>query len=82
MAFPAGFDEANGILDKPLGMNYDECECLSVLRANYGNGTPVVISCWKLTLEEMAEVQRTGRVWLAIYGVTMPPAIVHGVKPF
>lgn len=81
MAVPAGFDEANLVLDKPEGTTYDQCEALQVLRAQYGDGTPVVFSCWKLTPEELAEVNRTGRVWLAIYGETMPPALIHGQKP-
>jgi len=82
MAFPASFDESNAVLARPAGMTHQQCEPLSVLRAVDGDGIPIVISCWKLTKEEMEEVQRTGRVWLGIIGQTMPPAWIDGCKPF
>lgn len=78
----SSFDEANVVLDKPEDMTYDQCEAASVLRTNDSSGTPVVISCWKLTAEELAEIQRTGRVWLGVCGHTMPPAYITGIKPF
>lgn len=82
MAIAASFDEANVVLDKPQGMSYEECEALSVWRGPTQGGNPVVVSCWKLTQEELEEINRTGRVWLMLYGETMQPAIVCGVKPF
>ena len=39
------------------------------------------ISCWELTAEELAEVQRTGKVWLHVWGVH-PPVCVSGESPF
>ena len=39
------------------------------------------ISCWKLTEEELAEVAKTGVVWLMVYG-GHPPVCVVGEKPF
>jgi hypothetical protein len=82
MAFPTNFDESNCVLDAPPGMSEDQCAPLCVLRAVASNGVPVVISCWKLTPEELVEINRTGRVWLSILGVTMPPAVILGTKPF
>lgn len=79
---PASFDESNAVLGRPANMGTDECECLSVLRTETSEGTPVVVSCWKCTPEELEEIKRTGRVWLVIYGVTMPPAALCGAKPF
>lgn len=79
---PASFHESNHVLDKPEGMTRDQCEALSVCCCPDSNGFPVVISCWKPTAEELAEIQRTGRVWLMIWGVTMPPACVLGSSPF
>lgn len=79
---PTSFDEANAVLGKPDSMSHEECTCLSVLRTEMDNGQPIVISCWKLTTEELAEIQRTGRVWLMIWGPTMPPAAVEGKRPF
>jgi hypothetical protein len=81
MAFPASFDESNAVLGAPPGMSEEDCTCLSILRASQ-NGAPVVISCWRLTQAELEEINRTGRVWLGIMGVTMPPAWIAGEKPF
>ncbi len=78
----AAFDEENGVLDPPPGVELDDCSCLSVFRGDAEDGTPVVISCWKPTPEEWEEMRRTGRVWLTILGHTMPPAAVSGHKPF
>jgi hypothetical protein len=82
MAVPASFAESNLVLDSPPGMTPDECEPLSVLRTRTPSGQAVVISCWKLTAEELAEINRTGRVWLGILGHTMPPAWIDGTVPF
>jgi hypothetical protein len=79
---PTAFDEETGVLDAPLGMSPDECEPLSVYRGNMQDGTPCVISCWKPTAEEIAEIQRTGRVWIIVMGQTMPPISPTGHYPF
>ena len=39
------------------------------------------ISCWRLNPAELAEVQRTGVVWLRVWGVH-PPVYVDGFHPF
>lgn len=78
---PASFPESEHALGGPDGMSPDECEALSV-RHGTMDGKPVVISCWKLTAEELAEVNRTGRVWLGVLGTTMPPVFLDGLKPF
>lgn len=82
---PASFDESNAVLSRPPSMTDEECAPLSILNAVTDNGRgirSVVISCWKLTAEELAEVQRTGRVWLTVFGETMPPVSVDGLKWF
>lgn len=79
---PTAFDEENGFLDAPAGMSPDDCDSLSVWRGVIDNGTPVVISCWKPTAEEMEEIQRTGRIWILVMGTTMPPIAPTGHKPF
>lgn len=79
---PSSFPEENLILDKPPGMSYDDCMALSVFQGEDSVGQPVVISCWKPTKKELEEINRTGRVWLWIYGQTMPPAAVGGFNPF
>lgn len=39
------------------------------------------ISCWELSEHEIAEVARTGRVWLRVVG-QQPPVCVEGGSPF
>jgi hypothetical protein len=79
---PASFDECNAILSKPQNMTADECEPLQVLCKQTEAGYPIVVSCWKLTVEELAEVNRTGRVWLTVFGPTMMPVCLDGKRPF
>lgn len=82
MAYPASFEESNAFLGAPEGMTEEECSALSILRTIDSNDNPVVISCWKLTQDELKEINETGRVWLGIMGHTMPPAYIAGQKPF
>ena len=60
-------------------MNAIRCH---VFRGQSEDGQPVVVSCFKMTAEELAEVNKTGRVWLIVYGHTMPPVILDGESPF
>ena len=82
MAEPASFAESNDYLGPPPGVGEEDCQSLAIGRAVLPNGQAVVISCWKLTAEELEEVNRTGRVWLSVWGHTMPPAVICGKKPF
>lgn len=78
---PSAFDEENAVLDPPPGGRMG-IESLSVCQTVDHVGTPVVVSCWKATREELDEIARTGRVWLIIMGETMAPAHVLGSSPF
>jgi hypothetical protein len=80
--FPTSFPESNAVLDKPPEMTYDECEALTVWMGSTEAGVGVIISCWKPTKAELDEINRTGRVWLLIYGGAMPPSVIIGTDPF
>lgn len=54
------------------------CGDLPVLQTEEGCN----ISCWQLTEQELFEVQRTGIVWLMVWGQGHPPVCVVGEKPF
>lgn len=71
------FNESNHVLSRPPDMTDEQCDPLSV----FVDGKQV-ISCWKMTAEELTEIQKTGRVWLIIAGRTMPPVAVTGVSPW
>lgn len=73
----SNFDESNGSLDPPEGVSVDACQPLFVFRDGLH-----VVSYWKPTQEELDEINRTGRVWLMIWGGTMPPALLLGETPF
>jgi len=79
---PSSFKESNTWLDAPDGL---ECDPLSICRMDIvmddGQKVPVVISCWKLTPDELEEVNCTGRVWLTVLGTTTQPVILSGHKP-
>lgn len=77
----ASFDQANSTLGPPRGLGEDDVTSLRVWRGSYEDSQPVVISCWKPTRAELDEIERTGRVWLHIWGATMPPALVSGFEP-
>lgn len=70
MAGAVEFEGQNLILQPPPGA--ENISPLPIFR----NGT-CCVSCWQLSPEEMAEVQRTGRVYLSVFwGMTQPPVFV------
>ena len=79
--YPVSFDESNGVLGEPAEIHGIESNCQSVCFSNH-NGQPVVISCWKMTKEELEEINRTGRVWMGMFGTVAPPMWLSGTKPF
>jgi hypothetical protein len=81
MMFPTDFDESNAVLGKPEDMTDEECTPLCVLRAKFAGGEPFVLSCWKLTQEELDEINKSGKVWLMVFGTGMPPVALTSIKP-
>ena len=57
------------------------CAPLPVLRVDLEGGVGCLVSAWELTPEEMAEVARTGRVWLWIWGAQHPPVALETYPP-
>jgi hypothetical protein len=76
------FDEENDVSDGPPGTTSEQVMSLSVWRGPNEDGIQVVISCWKPTKEELDEIVRTGRVWIVVWGRTMPPICPVGTNPF
>ena len=76
------FPQSNHVFDKPENMSYDECDPLCVWVGPTQDNYPVVISCWKLTKEELEEINKTGRVWLTVFGRGMPPVALTVDTPF
>ena len=75
MAAPIRFPEANLVLGPPQGCE-DSVNALTVRRLEGS-----LVSCWQLTAEELAEIQRTGVIWLSVWGrQTQPPVLVTAFK--
>lgn len=79
---PASFKESSDSLGPPDGMSEEDVGSLSIARIVDSDGNISVVSCWKLTPEELREVFNTGRVWLLVRGLTMPPVAVVAESPF
>lgn len=72
---PVKFDEANAVLGAPAGCE-ESVEPLHVRRLE-----GALVSCWELTPEDIAEIQRTGRIWLSVWGrQTQPPVLLTAFK--
>lgn len=70
MANPIHFEGANRRLVAPEGA--ENVQDMST----YTNGV-CSVSCWKLTPREVAEINRTGRVFVSVmFGTTQPPIFV------
>lgn len=80
--FPTNFDQSNGCLDPPPGVELEDCSALCVWQGHDLAGRPMIVSCWKPTAEELEEINRTGRVWLLQWGYTIPPSAISGLVPF
>jgi hypothetical protein len=75
MSQPVRFREANLILGPPEGSE-DAVVPMPVRRLE-GN----LVSCWRMSPAELAEIQRTGCVWLSVWGrETQPPVYVAAFK--
>ncbi len=74
---PVKFSEANGSLSRPEGTTREECNLLPVFR----NGTEI-ISCWKLTDEDLKRIFETKRIWLRVWGDTHAPLSLDSQSPF
>jgi len=84
MAVGVPFPEANLVLAPPTpedaaaGTVYG----LQVHRWRDLDGQAHVLSKWKLTPGELAEIARTGVVWFHCWGRTHPPIAISGHDPF
>lgn len=70
MAAPVQFEGANMLLRAPEG-----AENVSDMHT-FTNGI-CSVSCWELSADELAEINRTGRIYLSVFsGRTQPPVFV------
>ena len=79
---PITFEGSNKVLKKPSSMADEDCMDLPVHAGKYPDGSPCIISCWKLNKEDLEEIQKTGVVWLSVFGYGMPPVSLFTENPF
>lgn len=79
----SGFDEANLVIGPPPGVSESVVSSLNVYRGPCREGCcpEVTISCFKVTGDELVEINSTGRVWLTVVG-RMLPVKLDGCSPF
>ena len=80
------FPQQTTVFGKPEGWKDEDCYGLPVAQSYYLNseGKPVacLISCWEFTPEDMAEFQKTGKIYLSITGSGMPPVSLSAGRAF
>lgn len=85
MAEPCGFEEQNRTFGPPGGLSEDQCGTIFAFsgRTDMINlpDIPAVITCWKLRADELAEINRTGRVWMIVPGRGLFAHSLSGFKP-
>jgi len=79
---PTSFEQQNFEFHKPADMTDEQCSSLPVFMGNDTEGTPVIISCWKFSKEDLEEIAQTGHIWLSITGQGMPPVSLFTEHPF
>lgn len=76
MATAVPFPEANIRLTGPEGPDDPDVYTVHARRLD---GT--VTTCWQLSAEDLqALVASGGKVWLSVWGQTMPPTIITAIK--
>lgn len=72
MATPVGFEGANKLYSGEAADVHD----LEVFADDNQ-----IISCWRLSPEELVEVAKTGVVWVSVWGRTLYPIKADGIAP-
>jgi hypothetical protein len=70
---PVRTDKTNCILKGPEGSNVMD---LPITRYTIPGGTPAVESCWKLSKRDLDMINKTGKLYFSIYGLTHPPIYI------
>lgn len=79
---PTSFPEQNIVLGRPIDMTDEQCVSLPAWVGKNDEGLPCIISKWKLSKEDLEEINRTGEVWLQVIGSAMPPVGIFTQYPF
>jgi hypothetical protein len=79
---PTSFKETNHLLGAGNNPGTGDLPIARSLMDIEGRPFPCIISCWKLSPEELELIQQTGKVWIAVMGVGSPPIMPMISHPF
>jgi hypothetical protein len=81
---PVNFPEQNTVFTKPENMTDEQCGSLPTwignIQVSENTSFPHVVSCWELSPEELEQVAKTGKIYLAIVG-HQPPVFLTPFNP-
>lgn len=72
----------NAVLGAPVDWDQKSIECgaLPITRTNYSDGSPVMVSFWTPSKEELADLAAGGSISLWVFGTSHPPVSLQ-VEP-
>jgi len=79
---PIPFKESNVNLGAGGNPNTSDMPTAIAIHPNTTGQVPYAISCWKLEPDELAEIQRTGVIYLGNMGWPPPPILAMAYNPF
>lgn len=77
-----GFDEQNVCFGPPEGIAEDECSSILAWRGLSDRGRPIIVTCWKVTADEEADILEKGRIWMVTWGQALQPCYLTAKTPF
>lgn len=83
---PVKFPQQNKVMEKPEGWSDDDCMALPVwfgpMPFGPGKETPAFVSCWQLSADDLAAINKNHVLWLSVISNSLPPVSVLADNPF
>lgn len=79
---PIKFKGANHTFSGPVGDNGEIAKLPVLAIAAHNNQRACLVSCWELSMEELATINKTGLIWLKVMGDKTPPLSLTTFQPF
>lgn len=79
---PTSFKETNQLLGAGNNPGTGDLPIARSLMPIGDQEVPCIISCWKLSPEELDLIQQTGKIWISVMGMSSPPIWPMVCHPF
>lgn len=79
---PIDFEHSNCLYVKPAGWTDEQCQSLATFKGVNEDGHPLIISCWKPTELEIADIVAGKPVYLHVLTNIQPPVLLTTKDPF